>query len=142
MFLIFDSHCCRRILVSVLRCSLYFSDTECKSFIFFGRIKRQSKACWSVEVEEASAKEVSLMLTLPEAMKHARLTSPLPDIPHLSSPRSRLKHNRRIALLSHPNLTLNLCALSFVPSLVFLPHLLTSSTVPLPGSRLRSSPIT
>ena len=46
---------------------------------------------------------------------------------------------------SRPNLTLNLCTLSFVLSLALLlhlPFLLTSPTIPLPRSRLRSSPIT
>ena len=42
---------------------------------------------------------------------------------------------------SCPNLTLNLYTLSFVLLLAHLPPLLTSPTVPLPGSGLRSLPI-
>ena len=47
--------------------------------------------------------------------------------------------------LFRPNLTLILCTLSFVLLLALLPHLppiLTSPTVPILGTRLRSSPIT
>ena len=75
--------------------------------------------------------------------KIARLTPPLSDVPGLSSP--RLRNGRRLALLFNPNLTLNLCTLSFVLVLALLPHLLLLLTSPialLPGSRLRSSPIT
>ena len=60
----------------------------------------------------------------------------------LSSPRPKLRDGRRLALLSHLNLILNLCTLSFVLSLALLPPLLIFPNVPLPGSRLRSSPIT
>ena len=45
-------------------------------------------------------------------MKIVKLTSPLPDVLRLSSPRLRLRHGRRLALLSCPNLILNLCTLS------------------------------
>ena len=88
-------------------------------------------------------KDVRLSLQLTEAMKIARLTTPLPDMPRLSSP--RLRHGRQLALLSHLNLTLNLYILSFALLLASLPHfplVLTSPTVPLPENRLRSSPIT
>ena len=44
-------------------------------------------------------------------MKIARLTSSLLDAPRQSSPRPRLRHGRRLALLFHLNLTLNLCTL-------------------------------
>ena len=75
-------------------------------------------------------------------IKIVKLTSLLPDMPHLSSPRPRLRHDRRLAHLSHLNLTLNLSILFFVVSLALLPHLLTYPTVPFYGSRLRSSPTT
>ena len=75
-------------------------------------------------------------------MKIARPTSPLPDMPRLSSPKPRRRHDRRHAQLSLPNLTLNLCTLSSVLSLARLPPPLASPTVPLPGSRPRSSPTT
>ena len=46
-------------------------------------------------------------------MKIARLTSPHPDVLRQSLPRPRLRHGRRLALLFHPNLTLNLCTFFF-----------------------------
>ena len=75
-------------------------------------------------------------------MKIARLTSPPLDVLRLSSPRPKIRHGRRLALLSRPNLILNLCALSFALSLAILSPLQTLPTVPIPGSWLRSSPIT
>ena len=50
-----------------------------------------------------------------------------------------------LALLFHPSLTLNLYTLSFALSQALLPRLpplLTSSTALLPGSQLRSTPLT
>ena len=52
-------------------------------------------------------KDLRLSLRLTEVMKIARLTSPLLEAPHQSSPRPRLRHGRRLALLFHPNLTLD-----------------------------------
>ena len=89
-------------------------------------------------------KDVKLLLSL-RVMKIVRFTPPLPDVLCLSSPKPRLKHGKRLALLFRPNLTLNLCTLHFVLSLALFPHLpplLTFPFIPLPGSRLRSSPIT
>ena len=109
-----------------------------KSSIPFGRIKRHPKAWWSAEVEDARR-----LLPLIEVMKIARLTFPLLDAPRQSSPRPRLRHGRRLALLFHLDLTLNLHTLSFALSLAHLPRLLpllTSPTVLLPGNRLRSMP--
>ena len=88
--------------------------------------------------------DISLLPSLshfpaPEVMKIARLTSPLPDVLRLSLP--RLRNGRQLALLSRPNLTLNLYTLFFTLSLALLSLLQTSPTVPLLGSRLRSSPI-
>ena len=63
---------------------------------------------------------------------------------HASSVIAKAK-DKRLALLSHLNLTLNLFTLSFVLSLALFPHLpplLTSPTVLFPWSRLRSSLIT
>ena len=76
-----------------------------------------------------------LSLPLTEVTKIARLTSPLPDVLRLSSPKPRLRHGRRLVLLSRPNLILNLCTLFFVLSLALL---LTSLSAPLPGSRSTS----
>ena len=52
-----------------------------KSFISFGYIKRQSKVCWSAEVEEAVCERRKALLPLTEMMKIVRLTSPLLDMP-------------------------------------------------------------
>ena len=74
-------------------------------------------------------KDARLLLPLTEVMKIAMLTFPLLDAPRQSSPRPRLRHRRRLALLSHHNLTLNLCTLFFALSLTLLsrlPPLLTS----------------
>ena len=54
-------------------------------------------------------------------MKTDRLTSPLLDAPRQSLP--RLRHGRRLALLFHPNLTLNLYTLFFVLTLVLFRRL-------------------
>ena len=80
-------------------------------------------------------KDIRLLLPLTEAMKIARLTSPLLDAPRQSLPRPRLRHGRRLALLFHLGLTLNLYTLFFALSLAHLPRLpplLTFLTVLLP----------
>ena len=62
----------------------------------------------------------------------------------VSSPKPRLRHGRRLAFLSRPNLTLNLYTFFFALLLDLHPHLpplLTSPTVPLPENLLRSMPI-
>ena len=60
------------------------------------------------------------------------------DAPRQSSPRPRLRHGRRLAILFY----LNLCTLFFAISLARLPPLLTSPTALLPGNQLRSMPLT
>ena len=90
-------------------------------------------------------KNARFSLPFTEVIKIARLTSPLPDVLRLSSPRPRLRHGRLLALFSRPNLTLNLYTLSFTLLLVLFPHfpsLLTSLTVLLPRNRLLSMPLT
>ena len=87
-------------------------------------------------------KDARLLLPLTEVMKIARLTFPLLDAPRQSSQRPRQRHGRRLALLFHLNLNLNLCTLFFALSLALLPPLLTSPTVLLPGNRLWSMPLT
>ena len=82
---------------------------------------------------------VRLLLLLTEVMKIAWLTSLLPGVPRLSLPRPRLRHGRQLALLSCPNLTLNLFTLFFVLSLALLPRLPPLPTVSLPVSQLWSS---
>ena len=59
-------------------------------------------------------KDARLLLPLTEVII-ARLTSPLLDTPRQSSP--RLRHGRRLALLFHLNLILNLCTFFFAISL-------------------------
>ena len=86
-----------------------------------------------------------LLLPLTEVMKIARLTSPPLDAPRQSSPRPRLRHGRRLALLFHLGLTLNLCTLFFALSLALLPRLpplLTFLTALLPRNRLQFMPLT
>ena len=88
-------------------------------------------------------KDVRLLLQLTQAMKIVWFTPSLPDALRQSSPKPRLRHRRRLAPLSRPNLTLNFCTFFFVVLLVALlsrlPYLLTSPTVPLAGKWLRSS---
>ena len=73
---------------------------------------------WKVQL----VKDARLSLPLPEMMKIAKLTSPLLDAPRQSSPRPSLRRGRRLALLFHPNLNLNLCTLFFALSLALLPR--------------------
>ena len=147
----FDSHCPSAEEYSCLSLSsaaaLFTSLAlnAAKSSIPFGHIKRQLKAWWSVRWKKQLVKDARLLLLLTEVMKIARLTSPLLDAPRQSSPTPRLRHDRRLALFFHLNLTLNLCTLFFALLLALLPHLppfLTFPTVLLPGNRLRSMPLT
>ena len=90
-------------------------------------------------------KDARPLVPLTEVMKIDRHTSPFLDVPRQSLPRPRLRHGRRLALLFHLGLTLNLCTLFFALLLALLPRLfplLTSLTVLLPGNRLRSLPVT
>ena len=87
-------------------------------------------------------KDARLLLPLTEVMKIDRLTSLLLDAPRQSLPRPRLRHGRRLALLSHLSLTLNLYTLFFALSLALLPRLPSLLTVLLPGNRLRSMQLT
>ena len=148
----FDSHCpsaeeYSSLFLSSAAAALFTSLAlnAAKSSIPFGRIKRHSKAWWAAEVKMRLVKDARLSLPLTEVMKIAGLTSPLLETPRQSSPRPKLRHGRRLALLSHLNLTLNLCTLFSSLSLAHLPRLLpllTFPTVLLPGNRLRSMPLT
>ena len=83
---------------------------------------------WKVRL----VKDVGLSLQLTEMMKIARLTSPLLDAFRQSSPRPRLRHGKRLALLCHPNQTPKLYTLFSALSLALLlrhPPLLTSLNV-------------
>ena len=88
-----------------------------KSSIRFGRIKRHLKSGVNDEVEEAVSESLAAAHRSDE---DRRLTFLLSDVLRLSSPRPRLRHGMRLALLSRPNLTLNLCILSFYLWLFFL----------------------
>ena len=91
--------------------------------------------------KERLVKDARLSLLFTEVMKIARLTSLLLGLSSQSSP--RLRHGRRLALFSHRNLTLNLYTFSFALSLaLFLPPVLISLTVLIPGSLLRFTPLT
>ena len=93
---------------------------------------------WKVRL----VKDARLSLPLTEVMKIARLTSPLLDTPRQSLPRPRLRHGRRLALLSHLSLTLNLYTLFFALSLALFPRLPSLLTALLPGNRLWFMPPT
>ena len=71
-------------------------------------LKRGGLLRWKKQL----VKDARLLLLLTEVIKIARLTSPLLDAPRQSSPRPRLRHGRRLALLFH----LNLYTLSFAGS--------------------------
>ena len=71
------------------------------------------KPCGLLRWKVRLMKDARLSLPLTEVMKIARLTSPHLDAPRQSLPRPKLRHGRRLALLFHPNLTLNL----YTPSL-------------------------
>ena len=62
-------------------------------------------------------------------MKIIGLKSLLFNVPGLSSPRPKLRHGRQLVLLSHTDLTLNLCTFSFI--LLFL--LLVTRPLPRDG---------
>ena len=122
----FDSHCPSAEEYSSLSLSsaaaLFTSLTlnAAKSSIPFSRIKRPHKTWWSAEVKSAvSGKRMAFAAA--DVMKIVMLTSPLLDVPRQSSPRPRLKHGRRLALLFHSNQTLNLYTLFFALSLALLP---------------------
>ena len=96
---------------------------------------------WKVHL----VKDARLLLPLTEVTKITRLTSLLLDVLCQSLPRPRLRHGRRLALLFHLNLTLNLCTLFFAILLALLPRLppiLDPPTVLLPGNWLRSMLLT
>ena len=109
-----------------------------KSSIPFGRIKRHLKAWWSAKVEEAASERRKAFAAAHRSDEDRQTyisAFPTCFVCHRQS--QFLRHGKRLALLSHLNLR--------TPSFVLLAHLsplLTSPTVPLPGSRLQSSPIT
>ena len=100
-----------------MRPNLPFLSVASNAFLKPGGLLRQKKRL---------VKDARLSLPLSEVMKIARLTSLLLDAPRQSSPRPRLRHGRRLALLFYLGLTLNLCTLFFAILLALLPPLPTS----------------
>ena len=90
-------------------------------------------------------KDARFSLPLTEMMKIARPTSPLLDMHRLSSPKSKAEAWQAtcssLSRKSNPKSVYSLLrsVAGFFPH---LPPILTAPTVPLPGSQLRSSPIT
>ena len=142
----FDSHCSSAeeySFFSLSSAAALFTSlalNAAKSSIPFGRIKRSPKAWWSAEVEGAVSERHKAFAVITEVMKITRLKSPPLDAPRQSLP--RLRHGRRLALLFHLNLTLNLYPLFLVLLLARLPPLLTSPTALLPGNWLWSMLLT
>ena len=147
----FDSHCPSAeeyLSLSLSYAAALFTSlalNAAKFSIPFGRIKRHPKPGGMLRWKKRVVKDARLLLPLIEVMKIARLTSPLFDAPRQSLSRPRLRHGRRLALLFHLNLTLNLCTVFFALSLALLPGLpplLNSLTILLPGNQLRFMPLT
>ena len=86
-------------------------------------------------------KDARLSLPLTEVMKIVRLTFPPLDTPRQSSLRPRLRHGRRLALLFHLNLTLNLCTLFFALSLALLSSSSSSPNFPNCSSPRKSASV-
>ena len=114
-----------------------------KYSIPFGRIKRHPKAWWSPEVEEAVSERRKAFAATHKSNEDHQAYISASRRASSSLPRPRLRHGRRLALLFHLSLTLNLSTLFFALSLALfprLPSLLISPTVLLPGNWLWSTP--
>ena len=129
----FDFHCPSAKKYSSLSLSsaaTLFTSLECGMQPNFSFLSAASNAILNpsgqLEWKQQLVKDARLLLSLTEGMKITRLTSPLSDVYRLSSPRPRLRHGRRLALLFCPNLTPNLSTLFFALLLALLPHLLLS----------------
>ena len=117
-----------------------------KSSIPFGRIKRPPKAWWSAEVEGAVSERRKAFAAAHRSDEdcQAYITVSRRALSVIAKAKAEAC-GRRLALLFHLNLTLNLYTLFFAQSLALLPRLpplLTFLTVLLPGNRLRSMPLT
>ena len=138
-----DSHCPSAVECSSLSLSFaitlfaFLALNAAKSCIPFGCIKRYSKTWWSAEVEEAVSerRKVFAAACKRDEDRHAYISASRRALSVIVNP--RLRHGRRLALLSRPNLTLNLHTLSFAMFLALLLPLLPSPTALLPGNRLR-----
>ena len=142
----FDSHCpsAKECSPLPLSCAAALSTSlalnAAKSSIFLATsnaiLKPGGLLRWKVRL----VKDTSLLLPLTEVMKIARLTSPPLEALRQSSPKPRLRHGRRLALLFH----LNLCTLFLALSLALLPRLPPLLILPtvLPGNLFQSMPFT
>ena len=94
-----------------------------KYFIPFGSIKHHPKAWWSAEVKEAVSERRKAFAAAQRCDEghQAYITSSQRALSVIA--KAKREACRRLALLSCPNLTLNLCILSFVLLLALLPHL-------------------
>ena len=122
----FDSHCSfleEYLFVSLSSAALFISLTlnAAKSFVSLGSFNLKSGG--SLKWKKRLVKDVRLSLLLIDLITIVRLTSLLPNMPRLSSPKPKLRHGRQLALLSRPNLTLNLCTVSCILLLTLLSYL-------------------
>ena len=112
-----------------------------KSSIPFGRIKRPPKVWWSAEVESAvgERRKAFAVTDKSDEDRQAYISASRRALSVIAKAKAR--HGRRLALLFHLGLTINLCTLIFALSLALLLRLLAFLTVPLPGNRLWSMPL-
>ena len=103
-----------------------------KSSIPFGCIKRPLKAWWSAEVESAVSERRKAFAAAHRSDEDRQAYVSASRCASSVFAKTKSEACRRIAFLSHLNLTINMCTLFFALSLVLLPHfppLLTSPTV-------------
>ena len=144
----FDSHCSSAeeyLSLSLSSAAALFTSLTldaAKSWIPFGRIKCPPKAWWFAEVEEAISERRKAFAAAhrSDEDRQAYITASRRASSVIA--KAKTEHGRRLALLSHLSLSLNLYTLSFALSLALLPPLLTFLTGLLPGNRLRSMPPT
>ena len=115
-----------------------------KSSIPFGRIICHPKVWWSAEVEEAVGERRKPFAATHRSNENrqAYILASRRSLSVIAKAKAEAWQGTWSSL--SPKFNLNLCTLSFVLLLALLPHLLpllTSTTAPLPGSRLRSSSI-
>ena len=127
-------------------CSLHFSGTECgQIFIPFGRVKREFQVWWSAEVKEAVSERRKIFASAhindedcqAYVFAHRRASHVIVKAKAEAWQATCFSLSPKLNSKSvHSLLVLLLAFLSHLPSL------LTSLTVPLPKSWLRSSPTT
>ena len=150
----FDSHCPSEKEYSSLSflslssaAALYTSLTlnAAKSSIPLGCIKRPPKAWWSAEVEKVVSERRKAFAAAYKSDEDRQAYISASRRASSVIAKAKAEHGRRLALLSHLGLTLNLYTLFFALSLALLPRLpplLTFLTVLLLGNRFRFMPLT